>query len=264
MATEPQSSWSPAEILSNATAAEEHQLLKVRVPPAVAAGYCTPGQYVQLRLDGSMQKPAFMAISSPPPASSSNGDGGGGGDDDNREEKSGSGSSSTFDFLVKCTPASAWLCDLPAGSGMQISPVGGSGFPASVRFDRGIEHVLLFATGSGIAPVRAVIEDSRCLADKRSIKLYYGCRTPERMSYKERFVDWQERHGVEVVPVVSRPDRGWRGATGYVQDTLAKHGVHTPAESTGAVLCGVRGMTDAVKGYLTGKGVAEELVLFNF
>ena len=77
-------------------------------------------------------------------------------------------------------------------------------------------QVLLFAVGSGISPIRSVME-SKVLKDKK-VTLYYGSQTPDKMAYKERIEEWK-KSGVEVVCVVSQPDgTGWEGATGYVQE----------------------------------------------
>ena len=77
-------------------------------------------------------------------------------------------------------------------------------------------QVLLFAVGSGISPIRSVME-SKVLKDKK-VTLYYGSQTPDKMAYKERIDEWK-KSGVEVVCVVSKPDgTGWEGATGYVQE----------------------------------------------
>lgn len=68
------------------------------------------------------------------------------------------------------------LCNASAGDPVSVSPVMGKGFaldrlPASTT-----RAVLLFATGSGISPLRAVI-DSGALAG-RDVTLYYGTRNP--------------------------------------------------------------------------------------
>ena len=58
-------------------------------------------------------------------------------------------------------------------------------------------------------------------------------------------------------------DLEWKGAVGYIQDKLREDTVKVP-KNTGALLCGMRGMTDNVKELLLESGVFEGRVLFNF
>eukprot|EP00913_Durusdinium_trenchii_P015078 g14140.t1 len=64
-----------------------------------------------------------------------------------------------------------------------------------------VNQVSLFATGSGVAPMRAVIE-SKALAGK-ACRMYYGAREESSMAYADRFDEWR-RAGVEIVPVLSQ------------------------------------------------------------
>ena len=134
------------------------------------------------------------------------------------------------------------------------------------KYDFPTQNVLLFATGSGIAPIRSAIESDQLNIDGgRTCTLYYGVRTPDDMSYVSKFPEWEER-GVQVVPVVSQPDRGdtaWQGRTGYVQNALEEDGVPIPRNS-GALLCGVNGMCDSVSAMLSESGVFEGRILKNF
>ncbi|CAE7738895.1 unnamed protein product, partial [Symbiodinium sp. CCMP2456] len=95
----------------------------------------------------------------------------------------------------------------------------GKGFDVSCEAwkEGGVKQVNIFATGSGVAPMRAVIE-SDALKGK-TCRLYYGARTESGMAYADRFEDWKKR-GIEVIPTLSKPSDDWSGRTGYVQDVL--------------------------------------------
>lgn len=125
------------------------------------------------------------------------------------------------------------------------------------------QTVLMFATGSGISPIRSLIE-SGFGADKRSdVRLYYGARNLRRMAYQDRFEYW-ESIGVKVVPVLSQPDEGWTGETGYVQAAFSKLKQIVSPKSTGAVLCGHKQMAEDVTSILTADGVSDDKILKNF
>ena len=211
-------------------------------PPSTIGAYVRAGQYVQIRLPGSASKGSAFAIASAPTAA-------GGG---------------ALELLVKERPPSqwsdgtGWLTGLDIGATVDVSRVMGQGFLRAADALRDIEHALLFAAGSGITAIRALIEGCE-LHGVRSIHLYYGARTPQHMAYTDMFAAWARR-GVVVTPVISRPaGTGWTGATGYVQDTCRSDGVPRP-ESTAVLLCGMKGMADGVRALATDVGIRPEKV----
>ena len=255
----PEPIWSTAKVLSNDVACPSGSsvLLSVEVPPETLEEYKIPGQYVQMRVNGDENaKPIFLAIASPP-------------------KKEGEDAPSVMEFLIKKTDSNDWITSAGPSSLVAISQVLGSGFPMEdnmegYKFDFPCQNVLLFANGSGIAPIRAAIESgSLNIASPgkggRTARLYYGVTSPSDMAYADKFAKW-ELSGVEVVPVVSRPEecvQEWPGRTGYVQNALEEDGVPIPRNSA-ALLCGVKGMAESVKASLTQAGVFEERVMTNF
>lgn len=135
------------------------------------------------------------------------------------------------------------------------------------KYDFPTQNVLLCAAGSGIAPIASAIESGQLGIDKnknaaRTCRLYYGERTADDLCFVHQFADWEAR-GVQVVPVLSQPDDDWQGRAGYVQNAVEEDGVAVPRNSA-ALVCGMKGMADAVKELLTKAGVFEGRVLFNF
>ncbi|XP_012440842.1 fruit protein pKIWI502 [Gossypium raimondii] len=238
--------WTPTPISSIETAAESlfHISIDVSSSPDLAASHTLPGQYLQLRLP-DVEKPSFLAIASPPSLAASSG---------------------AFEFLVKSVAGSTaeLLCGLKKGDVVELSQAMGNGFNID-KIDPPEDYptVLIFATGSGISPIRSLIE-SGFGADKRSdVRLYYGARNLRRMAYQDRFKEW-ESSGVKVVPVLSQPDDSWTGESGYVQAAFSRaKQIHSP-KGTGAVLCGQRQMTEEVTSILVADGVSSEKILKNF
>lgn len=251
--------WETATITSNSAAcpSQECVSLTIDVPSDVMEGYLIPGQYVQMKasIEDEDAKPIFLAIASAPP-------------------KEG-GESKTMEFLVKKTENNTWLTSASESATVAISQVMGGGFSMEenfdgLKFDFPCQNVFLFANGSGIAPIRAAIESGKLnIASPgnggRSCRLYYGVKTPSDMPYADKFGIW-ESLGVEVVPVISRPEEcktEWPGRTGYVQNALEEDGVPIP-RNTGALVCGVKGMSESVKDLLEKAGVFEGRTLTNF
>jgi NAD(P)H-flavin reductase len=218
--------------------------IALAVPPETAAEYATAGQYVQVRLNEET-KPLFLAICSAP-------------DKEN----------ASFDFLIKKTDGNEWMTGISADAAVEVSQVLGGGYATEehldgFKYDFPTQQVLLFAAGSGIAPIKAALETGLLGPDdSRTAKLYYGERTAADLCFTDKFEAWKEA-GFEVIPVLSQPDDSWTGRTGYVQNALEEDGIAIPRNS-GALLCGMKGMTESVKDILTKAGVFEGRVLFNF
>ncbi|KAL4281563.1 hypothetical protein GQ457_03G025790 [Hibiscus cannabinus] len=238
--------WTPSPISSIETAADSlfHVTIDVSNSPDLAASHTFPGQYLQLRLP-DVDRPSFLAIASPPSLAASTG---------------------AFEFLVKSVAGSTaeLLCGLKKGDVVELTQAMGNGFNID-RIDPPEDYptVLIFATGSGISPIRSLIE-SGFGADKRSdVRLYYGARNLRKMAYQDRFKDW-ESSGVKIMPVLSQPDDSWTGESGYVQAAFARaKQIHSP-KGTGAVICGQRQMTEEVRSILVAGGVLSEKILKNF
>ncbi|KAL2518925.1 FAD/NAD(P)-binding oxidoreductase [Abeliophyllum distichum] len=239
--------WTPAPLLEVSPAAEFlfNITIDVSDSPDLASSYTKAGQYLQLRLQDPNTKPSFLAIASPPSTASSKG---------------------VFEFLVKSVTGSTaeLLCGLQKGDVVELSQAMGKGFDIDqISPAKNYQTVLIFATGSGISPIRSLIE-SGFGAEKRSdVRLYYGARNLNRMAYQDRFKDWNSS-GVDIVPVLSQPDDSWTGEQGYVQAAFASARRIFIPQSTGAVLCGQKQMTEEVTSILVGDGVSSEKILKNF
>ena len=149
-----------------------------------------------------------------------------------------------------------------AGGALELSVPFGKGFP--VEEARG-KDVLLFAAGSGIAPVRALVE--HLLSNRRDfgrITLFYGQRRGVDFAYRSEHLDW-ERGGVRVTLCPSREDDAWQGVRGRVQEvarSVAFDGI--PPDGAVAFVCGMHALVNDVRSTLAGAGVPPSRVHVNF
>lgn len=274
--------WSPGTVESNMQACPSGSCVSIKINVDDGTGFVHPGQYVQVKVAGDDDaQPSFLAIASAPtgelPKPAPKGKKAKEADAAAGPEPS-SPVPATWEFLVKKTDNNSWITDAAPGTVFDVSQVMGGGFPIAdnidgFKYDFPTQNLLLFATGSGISPIRSAIEsDQLGIAPPdgggRTCTLYYGVRTPDDMPYVSKFPEWEAR-GVQVVPVVSRPDEEcasgavWGGRTGYVQNALEEDGVAIPRNS-GALMCGVKGMCEGVRSMLEESGVFEGRVLTNF
>ncbi|MQL92653.1 hypothetical protein Taro_025287 [Colocasia esculenta] len=240
--------WTQAPLTDVQHATDDGTLFHVSIDvsdsPDLAGAFTVPGQYLQLRVPDA-PKPAFLAMASPPSVASSRG---------------------VFEFLVKRVPGSTaeLLCGLGKGDVVELSGIMGKGFEVD-RFSPpgAVSTVLLFATGSGISPIRSLIESGFSANERSNVRLYYGARNLQKLAYQNRFRDW-ESSGIKIIPVLSRPDDKWSGERGYVQAAFARVKQILDPSSTGAVLCGHKQMMEDVTSALVEDGVPKDKILKNF
>lgn len=219
-----------------------HLVLDISANPELRRGHTKAGQFVQVKVGAS--KPAFLAIASPPQTAEYG----------------------ALEFLIKQVDGSTagLLCGLRKGDKVELSQVMGNGFAVD-RLSPADQFstVLLFATGSGISPIRSLIEAGFDARKRSDVRLYYGTRNLQRMAYQDKFKEW-ESSGVKIVPVLSQPGDDWTGECGYVQAAFAETEVLFDPLQAGAILCGQKEMAQDVTSLLIGKGLPEDKILKNF
>jgi len=82
---------------------------------------------------------------------------------------------------------------------------------------------VLLASGTGFAPIKAIVEHLRFKATGRPAVVYWGCRSRADLYLH----DWMQQAADELpwlryVPVLSepKPDDAWTGRTGFVHHVL--------------------------------------------
>lgn len=96
--------------------------------------------------------------------------------------------------------------------------------------------IVFLASGTGFAPIKAVIEHCRTKHIERPMTLYWGGRRPRDLYMMDMAEQWaREMPHFKFVPVVSdaEPDDAWTGRTGFVHKavledfpSLAGHSVY--------------------------------------
>jgi len=196
-------------------------------PEAVRATFHTPGQYHRLTIEGVGE--SYFALASAPTAT-------------------------TFEYLVRggSTVADAMV----DGLAVALSAVAGPGFPLQQAVGH---HLIMVATGTGIAPIRSVIQT---ILPQRArfgrVQLVYGARTEPELAFSSEFEAWASA-GLELHLTLSSKHPGWKGEVGRVQQRLS------PLEKTGAFafLCGQAEMETEVAGLLVSQGVEAARIFLN-
>ncbi|MDB5875027.1 MAG: CDP-6-deoxy-delta-3,4-glucoseen reductase [Ramlibacter sp.] len=83
--------------------------------------------------------------------------------------------------------------------------------------------IVMVASGTGFAPIKAIIEHSIAKGFERPIALYWGGRQAADLYMSELAEGWAREHAhIQFVPVLSEAgaQTGWRGRTGFVHHAV--------------------------------------------
>lgn len=162
---------------------------------------------------------------------------------------------------VASSAGSAGAPAAESAQGLRTQGIRGAGFALAAQVGR---DLLLVAAGSGIAPLRAVLQLLRRQRQRFGhVALYYGERTESDFAYR-RELEALRAAGVAVELVLSRPPTGWQGGVGYVQDQLRTLPPPWLGPETVALLCGQSGMISEVTALLTAHRVPPSQILMNY
>jgi CDP-4-dehydro-6-deoxyglucose reductase len=110
------------------------------------------------------------------------------------------------------------LATLAVGDTLDVElPLGGFGYHAE-----DYRPIVMIATGTGIAPLYAMLGELLADPDRPPIALFWGGRTPQDLYLHDTLVALAAQHDdFDYTPVLSRADETWTGARGYVQQAVA-------------------------------------------
>lgn len=218
----------PARISSLDKLAPDVLSVKLRFPPNTSLTYLA-GQYIDVIGPGGLRR-SYSVANAPTPGQQ-------------------------LELHIRAVQGGAmsdyWFQHVKVNDLVRINGPLGSFFTRSLA---GL-HLVFLATGTGIAPVKAMLEQltSAPAADQPlSITVYWGGREPQDL-YAEPS-QWHPKF--RYVPVLSRAPDGWSGARGHVQKTLL---CESPdLHSTVVYACGSNAMIQSAKAALIQAGLADK------
>jgi CDP-4-dehydro-6-deoxyglucose reductase len=124
--------------------------------------------------------------------------------------------------------------------------------------------LLMVATGTGLAPIRSILESLLDDPDCPSVNLYWGMRTAADLYLHDEIQSWSSRlNEFRYVPVLSRADGAWTGRRGHVQDAVAEDFADLSAHAI--YLCGAPDMIgEASKVFVAKRAGMEHLYADSF
>lgn len=201
--------------------------LTLALPPDAPLDYA-PGQYMNVVLpDGATR--SFSMASAP--------------------------AGNLVDFHVRRIPGGRytdhWLGQARPGAALEIeAPLGVFSY-----HEEDWRPMIMMATGTGIAPIKAILESLLDNDDCPPVTLYWGMRTEADLYLRDQIADWADRlYEFNFVPVLSRADAGWQGRRGHVQHAVLQD--HGDLSEHAFYLCGAPAMISEATALLAGRGAS--------
>lgn len=117
-----------------------------------------------------------------------------------------------------------------------------------------MENIVFIATGTGIAPINAMLEtivESPLKFQNKNIWIFVGARYEEDLFWNIN--TFKSIPNLKFIPVLSRSSENWHGERGYVQDIVIKQNL--PLSDTQVYACGSNKMIEAAKAILVEMGL---------
>lgn len=219
-----------------------HDILDVGVELHGEFSDYLPGQYADVSVPGVIDKARSYSFSNSP----------------SREKPN------TVSFFIRRVPngqLTEWLHSGDrVGSSIKLDGPHGSFY---LRNPAG--SLLLMAGGSGLAPIRALLQQFIEEKRKEDVTLIFGARTRQDLYCLNEIDDFarQLNGQFRFLPVLSQEDaaQGWGGATGHCPDAIAAEMIG--AADGQAYLCGPPAMIDAAIGRLKSLGLKDLQIFYD-
>lgn len=197
------------------------------------------GQYISVKICDNPKKPCFRAysVASVPQKNSK-----------------------TFQLCIKLIEngrASEWFKRIKEGTEIEfLGPIG------KFVFQKDKKTALFIAVGTGITPLKSMIEDELKNGNNQKMHLLFGLRYIKGIFYKDFFEELSGKYqNFKFDLTLSQPENpSWKGKIGRVTNLLKNMKVDT--KNTCAYLCGFKEMVEDTKKILLEKGVPEKEIHF--
>jgi ferredoxin-NADP reductase len=168
------------------------------------------------------------------------------------------GSNRRFELCLNLVPdghISSLLFNMQPGDTIAMGP------PLGMFVLRNPQREALFiATGTGIAPFRAMLQ-AHLRPGSAPITLLFGVRYESTILYRAEFEQMaQQFPQFRFWPTLSRPEPGWAGRSGHVQAHLEE--ALGSRRDIDVYLCGLKLMVDDVRSILKGMGLDRKQIFY--
>jgi ferredoxin-NADP reductase len=123
------------------------------------------------------------------------------------------------------------------------------------------KETVFIATGTGIAPFRAMTPDYLSHPYASRLTLLFGVRHEQTIYYRDDFAGLAGQYpNFRFWPTLSRPEPSWTGRTGHVQTHLLE--AIGERRDLDVYICGLKAMVDDVRAILKGLGFDRKQIIY--
>lgn len=219
-----------------------HDILEVTIRLDEAIPPYLAGQYAEITVPGMIDKPRSYSFARAP-----------------ENEENGH-----ISFFIRHVPDGEFTTWLHSTSreGHRVNVTGPYG---SFWLRDSTAPMICIAGGSGMAPIKALLEQVSSQGTQRQVTYMFGARTQNDLYCLDDMhkIKTLVNGNFKFIPVLSREpeDSDWNGLRGQCTDTLSDEPIDLP--SSHAYLCGPPGMIDSAIEYLTRAGVSPENIFYD-
>lgn len=123
---------------------------------------------------------------------------------------------------------------------------------------------ILMAGGTGLAPIKALLEQAFAEDSKRRFHLFWGVREFRDLYLHDRLEQWAAEHdNLTYTPVLSEANAKdpWPGEQGFVHEAVLRH--YDDLAGHEVYACGPPVMIDAAKAHFPGRGLSLERLFYD-
>jgi len=122
-------------------------------------------------------------------------------------------------------------------------------------------EAVFIATGTGIAPFRAMTPDYLRHPEAKQLTLLFGVRYENSIYYRDDFEALERQYSnFRFWPTLSRAEHTWTGRAGHVQTHLLE--AIGDRRDLDVYICGLKAMVDDVRGILKAMGFDRKQIIF--
>ena len=215
-------------VVKNEQATSDIHIIELQVTNQSTIPYAA-GQYFEFRVQGHVEERAYSAAT--------------------RYTEG-----NLLQFHVKRIPngiGSNFMCDLKVGT-----TVKGSGPYGKMQVRDRNKDLLFVAGGSGMAPIKAIIEEVISKPFEHDAWFYYGARTEQDLYLTEEWLELEKKYpNFHFIPALSNlsEDAKWEGERGFIADVIRNK--LDQCAGFDAYLCGPPIMCETVTDVLYEKGL---------
>jgi len=129
----------------------------------------------------------------------------------------------------------------------------------SIDAEEGPGYIFI-AGGVGITPFVSMLEAMAARGDRRPVVLFYGARAEGDLTLRTVLESLAPRLDLELVYVLEHPSPGWKGATGFINETLLRQHMPENAQRFQVLICGPAPLMDSMEIELPALGVPADRI----